>query len=60
MTTFLISAFLFSEHPEHPSAHPTAKKEPHLTIAELAISIENYIQNDINLLIHQINQNQYI
>ena len=47
---FLISsAFLFSEHPEHPSEHPTAIKKPQLTILELAISIENYIQNDINL-----------
>ena len=42
-------AFLFSEHPEHPSEHPTTKKESQLTIAELAISIENYIRNDINL-----------
>ena len=42
-------AFLFSEHPEHPSEHPTTKKEPQLTIAALAISIESYIQNDITL-----------
>ena len=45
----LVSAFLFSEHPEHPSEHPTTKKEPQLSIIELAISIENYIQNDVNL-----------
>ena len=44
----ILSAFLFSEHPEHPE-HPTTIKEPQLTIVELAISIENYIQNDINL-----------
>ena len=42
-------AFLFSEHPEHPSEHPTTKKEPKLTMADLALSIENYIQHDINL-----------
>ena len=42
---FMLSAFLFSEHPEH----PTTIKEPKLTIEELAISIENYIQNDVNL-----------
>ena len=43
---FLItSALLFSEHPEH----PTTTKEPQLTVEELAISIENYIQNDMNL-----------
>ena len=40
---------LFSEHPEHPSEHPTTVKEPKLTIGQLAISIENYIQNDITL-----------
>ena len=45
----LVSAFLFSEHPEHPSEHPTKVKEVKLTIAELAISIESYIQNDISL-----------
>ena len=45
---FLLSALLFSEHPEHPE-HPTTKKEPQLTVEALAISIENYIQNDINL-----------
>ena len=44
----ILSAFLFSEHPEHPE-HPTTIKEPQLTIIKLAISIENYIQNDINL-----------
>jgi len=38
-----------TEHPEHPSEHPTSKKHAKLTIVELAISIENYIQNDINL-----------
>ena len=38
-----------SEHPEHPSEHPTKSKEPKLTIAELATSIENYIQNDLVL-----------
>ena len=42
-------AFLFSEHPEHPAEHPTTKKTPKLTITELAISIEYYIQNDITL-----------
>ena len=43
---FLItSALLFSEHPEH----PTTTKEPQLTVEELAISIEHYIQNDVNL-----------
>ena len=46
---FLItSALLFSEHPEHPE-HPTTTKEPQLTVEELAISIEHYIQNDVNL-----------
>ena len=47
---FLISlSFVFSDHPEHPSEHPTTKNEYQLTIAELAISIENYIENDMNL-----------
>ena len=41
--------YLFSEHPEHPSEHPTTKKAPKLTISELAVAIENYIQNDIAL-----------
>ena len=45
----ILLSFSFSEHPEHPSEHPTTKKEAQLTIAELAISIENYIRNDINL-----------
>ena len=45
---FLLSALLFPEHPEHPE-HPTTKKEPKLTIEALAISIGNYIQNDVNL-----------
>ena len=45
---FLLSALLFPEHPEHPE-HPTTKKEPKLTIEQLAISIGNYIQNDVNL-----------
>ena len=44
----ITSALLFSEHPEHPE-HPTTTKEPQLTVEELAISIENYIQNDVNL-----------
>ena len=44
----IVSAFLFSEHPEHPE-HPTTTKDPKLTIEELAISIGNYIQNDVNL-----------
>ena len=44
----ITSALLFSEHPEHPE-HPTTTKEPKLTVEELAISIENYIQNDVNL-----------
>ena len=39
---------LTGEHPEHPE-HPTTKKEPKLTIEQLAISIGNYIQNDVNL-----------
>ena len=42
-------AFLFSEHPEHPSEHPTTRKKPKLTIADLAISIGIYIENDMNL-----------
>ena len=45
---FIFSALLFSEHPEHPE-HPTTIKEPKITIEELAISIEKYIQNDVNL-----------
>ena len=45
---FLLSALLFPEHPEHPE-HPTTKQEPKLTIEQLAISIGNYIQNDVNL-----------
>jgi len=45
---FLLAALLFPEHPEHPE-HPTTKKEPKLTIEQLAISIGNYIQNDVNL-----------
>ena len=45
---FFLSALLFPEHPEHPE-HPTTKKEPQLTVEALAISIENYIQNDVNL-----------
>ena len=45
---FFLSALLFPEHPEHPE-HPTTKKEPQLTVETLAISIENYIQNDMNL-----------
>ena len=45
---FFLSALLFPEHPEHPE-HPTTKKEPQLTVETLAISIENYIQNDVNL-----------
>ena len=44
----ITSALLLSEHPEHPE-HPTTKKEPQLTVEELAISIEHYIQNDVNL-----------
>ena len=43
------SAFLLSEHPEHPSEHPTTRKKPKLTIADLAISIGIYIENDMNL-----------
>ena len=45
---FFLSALLFPEHPEHPE-HPTTKKEPQLTVEALAISIENYIQNDVNI-----------
>ena len=45
---FILSALLFSEHPEHPE-HPTTIKEPKLTVEKLTISIENYIQNDVNL-----------
>ena len=48
ISLFILSALLFSEHPEHPE-HPTTIKEPKLTVEELAISIENYIQNDVNL-----------
>ena len=48
ISLIILSALLFSEHPEHPE-HPTTIKEPKLTVAELAISIENYIQNDVNL-----------
>ena len=44
----ITSALLLSEHPEHPE-HPTTTKEPQLTVEELAISIEHYIQNDVNL-----------
>ena len=36
ISLFILSALLFSEH-------PTTIKEPKLTVAELAISIENYI-----------------
>ena len=33
---FLISlAFLFSDHPEHPSEHPTTRKKPKLTIEDI-------------------------
>ena len=49
LLSFILLTFLLSEHPEHPSEHPTTKKEPKLTMADLALSIENYIQNDINL-----------
>ena len=42
-------AFLFSEHPEHPSEQPNTVKKPKLTISELAIAIENYINNDLAL-----------
>ena len=41
--------FLFSEHPEHPSERPNTVKKPKLTISELAIAIENYINNDLAL-----------
>ena len=44
----IMSALLFSEHPEHPE-HPTTTREPQLTVEELSISIEHYIQNDVNL-----------
>ena len=46
---FISLTLLFSEHPEHPSEHPSTKKKPKLTISDLTISIENYIQNDMNL-----------
>ena len=49
LLSFILLTFLLSEHPEHPSEHPTTKKEPKLTMADLALSIENYIQHDINL-----------
>ena len=49
LLSFIILAFLFSEHPEHPSEHPTTINKPKLTIAQLSISIENYIQNDLVL-----------
>ena len=49
LLSFVLLTFLLSEHPEHPSEHPTTKKEPKLTMADLALSIENYIQHDINL-----------
>ena len=49
LLSFIFLTFLLSEHPEHPSEHPTTKKEPKLTMADLALSIENYIQHDINL-----------
>ena len=52
LTCLIVSAFLFSEHPEHPehpSEHPTKVKEMKLTIDELAIAIESYLQNDISL-----------
>ena len=45
ISLFILSALLFSEHPEH----PTTTKEPQLTVEELAISIEDFIQNDVNL-----------
>ena len=44
----MVSLSFMAEHPEHPE-HPTTTKEPKLTIEQLAISIENYIQNDVNL-----------
>ena len=34
---------------EHPSEHPTTVKSPKLTIAQLAESIEKYIQQDVVL-----------
>ena len=53
MKQFLLAlisvTFLFAEHPEHPSEHPTQRKAPKLTIADLVESIEGYIQNDISL-----------
>ena len=49
ISLLILSALLFSEHPEHPSEHPSTKKKPKLTISDLTISIENYIQNDMNL-----------
>ena len=43
-------SFLISEHPtEHPSEHPTTVKSPKLTISQLAESIEQYIQQDVEL-----------
>ena len=48
ISLFILSALLLSEHPEHPE-HPTTIKEPKLTVEELAISIENYIQKDVTL-----------
>ena len=32
---FISLSFLFSEHPEHPSEHPSTKKKPKLTIKEI-------------------------
>ena len=49
LLSFIFLTFLLSEHPEHPSEHPTTKKEPKLNIADITLSIENYIQHDINL-----------
>ena len=49
LLSFVLLSLLLSEHPEHPSEHPIRAKVQKLTIADLAISIENYIQNDINL-----------
>ena len=49
LLSFILLTFLLSEHPEHPSEHPTTKKEPKLTMADLTLSIENYIQNDVTL-----------
>ena len=48
LLVFFLAALLFPEHPEHPE-HPSTKTEPKLTIEQLAISIGNYIQNDVNL-----------